>query len=127
MYEDLEGNTEIDLDPEALVEDSAPLEMTPFLPSSIAPLAVDVVAPLSMHDRSTSFSWPPPEPVRPSSAPIYVVAGLSLAGVLGLLVSFALTETAPTPATVVVPRSVEIMTSKSASFASSPAREALAH
>ncbi len=109
MYEDLEGATEVDT--------------TPFHPASIAPLAVDVVAPLSMHEQSTSFSWPPPPPTRASSALIKIVAAVSLASVLGLLVSFALVETVPTPAAVVVPRGVEITTSKSASFVSTPSRE----
>ena len=133
MYDDLDGQTQVDvdrvddivqLDAEDVVEveDTPPiLETTPFHPSSIAPLSLDVVAPLSLHDRSTSFSWPPPEPARASSLPIYVVASLSVVAVLGLLVSFAVAETAPTPAAVVLPRTVEILTTKSASFASAPA------
>ena len=116
MYEELdEGATEVDTTPFQFSRD----------PTSIAPLAVDVVAPLSMHEQSTSFSWPPPPPARASSASIYAVAAVSIVSVLGLLVSFALTETLPTPAAAVVPRSVEITTSKSASFLSAPARETL--
>lgn len=112
MYDDLDdGKTEVDV---------AAHESTPLHPSSIAPISMNVEPPLSMHDRSTSFSWPPPAPARPSSLPIYIVSAVSLVAVLGLLVSFALSETAPAPAAVVVPRSVVIHTSKSASFTSAP-------